>query len=102
MDITGTIDTYNVKIASDLDRILQRAAGRMVRDLSNRFQKELSREISRQVNGPLQDLRGTYGGLNQINGDLTSRLTQGNDLLESLLKKSISPKGLPGGLKLPF
>ena len=101
-DITGTTDTYNVKITSDLDRVLQRAAGKMVRDLSNRFQKQLTREISREVNGPLQDLRGTYGGLNQIGLDLTGRLTQGNDVLESLLKKSISPKGLPGGLKLPF
>jgi hypothetical protein len=53
----------------------------------------------------MQDLKNNLSGLNKIAGDLTERLTQENDVLKSLLEKSLpikGLKGLPGGLKLPF
>jgi hypothetical protein len=53
----------------------------------------------------MQDLKGNLSGFNKIAEDLTDRLAQENDLLKSLLEKSLpikGLKGLPGGLKLPF
>ncbi len=101
-DITGTLEEYKIALQSDLDRVMKQAAGKMVQDLSARFTKQLNASISEKVRGPLKELQGSFGGLNGIGGDLASRLTQGNDLLRSLLKEGVAPKGLPGGLKLPF
>jgi len=53
----------------------------------------------------MQDLKSNLSGFNKIAEDLTERLTQQNDVLKSLLEKSLPTKGLkglPGGLKLPF
>ncbi len=101
-DLRGTPDDYAIKVRSDLDRILKRAAGNLVRDLTSRFEKRLAAAVSRKVKGPLKELQSGFAGLNGINGDLAHRLAQGNDLLGSALKQGVSPGGLPGGLKLPF
>ena len=81
-----------------------------------RKEQQISRFISisfsfAKVAEPLKALTGSMGGLNGIGGELTSRLTKENDLLKGLLEQGIGkkglpgkilPKGLPGGLKLPF
>ena len=117
VQVTGTLEHYNVEIRSDLDHILQDAAGKMVKDLGAKFGKELQAAILAKVSGPLKSLNGEFGGLSGIGGDLTKRLTQENDLLQVLLVKTLSQKGilkkdlpesdllkksLPGGFKLPF
>ncbi len=109
-DVFGTLGDYDVRIRSGLDKVLQQAAGRLVKDLSAGLQKDLSAAISDKVDGPLKDLTQNFGGLQAINGDLAKRLTQGNDVLAGLLKQSVAPKALPkelpkelpGGFKLPF
>lgn len=110
-EVTGTLDQYDIKIQSELDRLLKEAAGKMVQNLAAGFGKDLQSAISAKVSEPLKALTGSLGGLNGMGGELTSRLTKENDLLKSLLdqgmgKKAlpekILPKGLPGGLKLPF
>ncbi|MCZ6800855.1 MAG: TIGR03545 family protein [Nitrospirae bacterium] len=105
--VSGTLEQYDVKIRSDLDRILQDAAGKMVKDLGARFGKELQAAISAKVSGPLKGLNGEFGGLNGIGGEFTKRLTQENGLLQGLVEKTLPQKGilkktLPGGFKLPF
>ncbi len=110
VDVFGTLGDYDVRIRSGLDKVLQQAAGRLVKDLSAGLQKDLSAAISDKVDGPLKDLTQNFGGLQAINGDLAKRLTQGNDVLAGLLKQSVAPKALPkelpkelpGGFKLPF
>lgn len=101
-DVTGTLEHYNVALQTDLDRVLKQAGGKMVQDLSAEFTKDLAAGISEKVSGPLKEVQGGVGGLSGIGGELSSRLTAGNDVLGSLLKKGAAPKGLPGGLKLPF
>ena len=101
-DVKGTRDDYDVKVTSNLDRVLKRAAGSMVRDLSSRFQKELTGAVSHRVRRPLKELQSGFTGLKSINGDLTRRLSRSNQLLRSSLKGSVSTEGFPGGLKLPF
>jgi hypothetical protein len=77
----------------------------MVNELAAKFGAELQSAISAKIAKPMQDLKSNLSGLNKIAEDLTERLTQENDVLKSLLEKSLpikGLKGLPGGLKLPF
>ncbi len=104
-NVTGTLDNYAVKLSSDLDRILQDAAGKMVNELAAKFGGELKAAISAKIAEPMKELQDTLGGFNALGGDLGDRLGQHTEVLNSLLEKSLpskSLKKLPGGLKLPF
>jgi uncharacterized protein (TIGR03545 family) len=104
-NVTGTLDHYDVKLSSDLDRILQDAAGKMVNELAAKFGGELQAAISAKIAEPMKELQQTLSGFNAIGGDLSDRLGQHKEVLNSLLEKSLpskSLKKLPGGLKLPF
>lgn len=109
-DVTGTLQQYEVQIRSELDRLLKDAAGKMVKNLAASFSQNLQSAISAKVADPLKGLTSSFDGLDSIGGDLTSRLTKENNLLEGLLKEGLPkkalPKGLtdklPGGFKLPF
>jgi len=104
-NVTGTLDKYDVELSSDLDRILQDAAGKMVNELAAKFGGELQVAISAKIAEPMKQLQETLGGFNAIGGDLGDRLGQHTEVLNSLLEKSLpskSLKKLPGGLKLPF
>jgi uncharacterized protein (TIGR03545 family) len=104
-DVKGTLAQYDVNLSSDLDHILQNAAGKMVNDLAAKFGAELQSAISAKIAEPMQELKKNLAGFDDIAGDLTERVTQHNDLLKSLLEKNLPTKGLknlPGGLKLPF
>ena len=105
MGISGTLDQYDIQVSSDLDRILQNAAGKMVKELAGRFGADLQATISAKIAEPMKELQGSLGGFKGIAGDLTNRLGQHNDVLNSLLEKNLpskSLKDLPGGFKLPF
>jgi uncharacterized protein (TIGR03545 family) len=104
-DVQGTLEEQDITLSSDLDRILQNAAGEMVNELAAKFGAELQSTISAKIAKPMQDLKSNLSGFNKIAEDLSERLTQQNDLLKSLLEKDLpikGLKGLPGGLKLPF
>lgn len=103
-DVTGTLTQYDVKISSDLDRILQHAAGKMVNDLAATFGAELQTAISAKIAEPLQELKARMSGFDGMAREITERVSQHNDILQSLLEKNLPTKGLklPGGLKLPF
>lgn len=101
-DVTGTIQQYDLKVSSDLDRILQEAAGNMVKNLAASFGKDLQSAISAKVAEPLKGLNTDLGGLGSISQDLTERLTEENDLLKILEEKGLPKKALPRGFKLPF
>ena len=106
-NVQGTVDHYDVTLSSDLDHILQQAAGKMVNDLAAKFGAELQAAISAKMAEPMQELKKNLAGIEGIAGDLTDRVTQRNDVLKELLEKNLpinTPKDLklPGGLKLPF
>ena len=104
-NVTGTLDKYDVELSSDLDRILQDAAGKMVNELAAKFGSQLQAAISAKTSEPMKQLQETLGGFNAIGGDLGDRLGQHTEVLNSLLEKSLPSKNLkklPGGLKLPF
>jgi len=77
----------------------------MVNELAARFGAELQAAISAKIAEPMKQLKDNLAGFEGLAGDLTERVTQHNDVLKSLLEKSLpikELKGLPGGLKLPF
>lgn len=104
-DVTGTLEQHEVTVSSDLDRILQDAAGKMVNELAAKFGTELQSAISAKIAEPMQQLKNNLSGFEEIAGQLIERVTQHNAVLKSLLENSLPTKGLkdlPGGLKLPF
>lgn len=104
-DVKGTLEQPDVTLSSDLDRILQKAAGKMVNELAAKFGAELQTAISAKIAKPMQQLKKNLSGFDGIAGDLTERVTQHNDILKGLLEKNLPFKGLkslPGGFKLPF
>lgn len=104
-EVAGTLDQYDVKVTSDFDRILQDAAGKIVNELAARFGDELQAAISAKIAEPMKQVQEALGEFHAIGGDLGDRFAQHNEVLNSLLEKSLpskSLKKLPGGLKLPF
>jgi len=103
-DVKGTLEQYDITVSSDLDRIVQNAAGKMVNELATKFGAELQSAISAKIAEPMKQLKTNMAGFDGLAGDLTERVTEHNDVLKSLLEKNLPTKDLklPGGLKLPF
>jgi uncharacterized protein (TIGR03545 family) len=53
--VKGTLEQQDVTLSSDLDRILQNAAGKMVNELAAKFGAELQSAISAKIAKPMQD-----------------------------------------------
>ena len=95
-DLAGAKDNYKMKISSDLDDILKRSVGNMVKREATRFEKELKRALSEKVKGPLKGLEGDMEDFDKIE----LKLSTYSDKLEGMLqeiKESEKKK-----LKLPF
>ncbi|MDR4494819.1 MAG: hypothetical protein R3B74_10390 [Nitrospirales bacterium] len=104
-DVKGTLDQYDVALSSDLDRILQNAAGKMVNDLAAKFGAELQTAISAKIAEPMQQLKKNLAGFDGMANEFTERVSEHNDVLKNLLEKNLPVKGLkdlPGGLKSLF
>ncbi len=94
-DIDGTLDDYNIKISSDLDKILKNALGSQVKKQTAALKGKLTNEIMSKVKGPMGNAEGSLGGLDVFNKDIKSRLNLGNNVLKD------SGKASTGGFKLP-
>ena len=101
-DVTGTAEQHDVVVRSDLDEILQNAAGKMVADVASKFSQKLQNGIMEKTAKPLQSLKKNFQALGPVGGVLSDRVTQNQQLLGELLAQKIPKKILPGGLKLPF
>jgi len=95
-EVTGTVENYEVKLASDLDRVLKDVVGKQVQAQTARLETELQSAIAEKVAGPLNELKASFGGLDSVGTELASRLNLGTDLLKGV------KGGSPGGFKLPF
>ena len=80
-DISGTLKDYDMRLSSDLDRVLKNAVDKQVKTQAASLEKELKTKISEKVNGPLSELKADLGGLDSVGSELTSRLNLGRDLL---------------------
>lgn len=96
IDITGTLKDYDIRLSSDLDRILKNVIGKQLKEQTARFEKELKSAISEKMKGPLSALQTDLSGFDDISSEISSRLEEGNRLLKDI-------KGdIPGGLKSLF
>jgi uncharacterized protein (TIGR03545 family) len=82
-EISGTPESFDVKIRSDIDEVLKSAVGALVRDQMAGFEKGLQEAIGGEVAGPLEKLNLGVKGLGSIGIELDSL----NKRLEDLLKK---------------
>jgi len=84
--IDGAIDDPNVKIKSDLDRVLQTAVGNLARKETAKLERTLKTAIFAKVDRPLKDAKGGLGGFGNIGAELNGRLGSGKGLLDKELK----------------
>lgn len=94
-DIGGTLDNPDVRLTSDLDRVIGDVVKKQLQAQLSRVEGELRSAIMEKVNGPLNEAKAGFGGLDGIAKDLAGRMNLGNELLKS-------GTTAPGGFKLPF
>ena len=96
--LDGTREVYKVRLSSNIDNVLKKAVGSIVKKESAKLQQGLKSAITEKVNGPINRLTGDIGGLNLFDKQLSSQLGD----LEGLL--SAAKSGSKSGLKglLPF
>ncbi len=74
-------DHYDVKVSSDLDRVLKDAIG-----AGAKLEKELKAAVQTQTAEKLKDLRASLGGLNEVGGNIESMQKQLSALLQDSQK----------------
>jgi uncharacterized protein (TIGR03545 family) len=77
-DVSGTPEDYNVRISSDLDRVLRDAVGKLVQEQSMRLEQELTAAIQEKTDKQLKDLKDGLGGFSAQGSqldDVQNRLT---------------------------
>jgi len=84
VDVSGTPDDYAVRLTSDLDQVLKSAAGRMVQQQAEKFEKELKAAVLAKAAGPLEGLKADQNALNAVGTQLADRLNMGSGLLGNL------------------
>lgn len=96
---TGTLSDYDLKLSSDLDEVLKGAVGKIVADLSAEFEKSLRAGVLERTKKPLEELSGSFAGLESIERELGARIGLTDKLLEEIGEASMGGIRLP---KLPF
>lgn len=81
VDVSGTLDDYNVQLSSDLDQALKSAAGRIIQQQAEKFEKELKTAVLAKAGGPLNGLKSEQSSLDAVGSQLTERLNMGTGLL---------------------
>jgi len=96
VEISGTLKDYDIRLSSDLDRVLKNFIGKQLKEQTARFEKELKVAISEKVKGPFGDLKSDLDGFDSISSVISSRLEEGNKLLKNIKGEH------PGRLKSLF
>ncbi|MDF1594010.1 MAG: TIGR03545 family protein [Desulfobacterales bacterium] len=86
VDVSGPINDYTVRLSTDLDQALKSAAGRMIQQQAEKFEKELKQGVLAKASGPLDQLKTDQNGFNSIGSQLTDRLKLGSNLLGNVKK----------------
>jgi hypothetical protein len=80
-DITGTPENYQVKVSSDLDKVMKDAAGSVVREQRDRIEKELTKAVQEKTEAKLAGLKEAMGGLSGQGGKLDGLQEKLNGLI---------------------
>jgi uncharacterized protein (TIGR03545 family) len=80
-NITGTPDDYDIRFFSNLDHILADAVGRQAEKQAERLEKKLRPAIIKKVDGPMDELKKSFGDLESIDQILVDHLRKAKGLL---------------------
>jgi hypothetical protein len=80
--VTGTIDNYEIKLSSNLDKILKQAVANTIKSQTARFEQDLQDGVMAKVKGPLAAASGSFSDFGGISKELTARLQAGGNLLQ--------------------
>lgn len=86
VDVSGTLDDYDLRLSSDLDRVLKDAIGKQVKEHTAHMEERLKAGISEKMKGPIGDLRKSLGEFYGIGDELASRLQSGSSLVTSSIQ----------------
>jgi len=84
VDVSGPLNDYTIRLTTDLDQALKSAAGKMIQQQAEKFEKELKTAVLAKAGGPLDQLKTDQNGLNAIGSQLADRLKLGSGLLGSV------------------
>ncbi len=84
VDVSGSANDYQVRLTTDLDQALKSAAGKIIQQQAEKFEKELKQGVLDKTGGALNELKTDQNILNQVGAQLTDRLNLGNGLLGSI------------------
>jgi hypothetical protein len=65
-------------MTSDLDRVMAKAVGKQINNLSAEFQGKLRAAVTDKVAGPMAEISGSMSGLDIVERELASRLKTGD------------------------
>jgi uncharacterized protein (TIGR03545 family) len=82
--VEGTSSDYLTKIESDLDDVLNKAVGAMIKNAGKKLESELSEAISEKTKGTISDAQNQLGSLGRLGEEFTQRLNLGNSFLKRI------------------
>ncbi|MCD4742580.1 MAG: TIGR03545 family protein, partial [Desulfobacteraceae bacterium] len=83
-DIKGTLEEYDIAIKSDLDKIFQSSAQKMVQSGMGNFEKELETGIMGKTAKSTEQSNKSLTDFNKIGGQLSEIGAQGSNLLKEI------------------
>lgn len=93
-DAAGTIDDFKLNVTSDLDSVLNKAAGGVLKERMLAFESRLTAEVYQKTERPLKALNKDFAGLMNVNEIVNERFADLNRLLAEATKGALP--------KLPF
>jgi uncharacterized protein (TIGR03545 family) len=83
-ELNGTLENYDIRIKSDIDRVIQNAIGNVVQKQVKRFENNLKQAISEKTDKLLGGLETNMAGFGSIEKEIGNRLNLGDGLLGNL------------------
>ena len=94
--VSGTLEDYDLRLSSDLDRVLKNAISKQVKEATDRLEGELETAIAEKVRGPLGEVNMSLRVVDDISAELSRRIQEGTALFDS------AKGNASGGLKSLF
>jgi uncharacterized protein (TIGR03545 family) len=82
--VEGTRSDYLTNIESDLDDVLNKAVGAMIKNAGKKLESKLSKAIFEQTKGPIRDTQKQLGSLGRLDEKFAQRLKLGNNFLKNI------------------
>jgi len=83
-ELDGTLEDYDIKIKSDIDRVMKDAIGNVVKKQVKLFEKKLKQAITEKTGNLLGGLDSNMAGFGSIEKEIGNRLNLGDGLLGNL------------------